>query len=295
LVFIVENYNTLYNRGERQHYLLDLNCNLFTMRQQRNTMSDQNNEFLSVWNASCTTDPRHVKSFSRGGGFSGTAINHTYQLRKATEMWGPMGGMWGVHIIEQGLMNGAPIIVEDVNEEWTLDEKGERVLTKSIVHKHSVANESVHFVRIKLNYPVFAKNDSGQDVHIRQGEVEHFGQTTFVGKNKNGYFTDEEAPKKSLTDAIGKALSMLGFSADIYLGLFDDNKYVNDRKAEAAKAGAPKAEIKAKMTAEQVDALKRRLSECKSKDTLRGQFALLSEDEKAVTEEFCKALAKGLE
>jgi Xaa-Pro aminopeptidase len=206
-----------------------------------------------------------------------------------------MGGMWGVHIIEQGLMNGAPIIIEDVTEEWTLDEKGERVLTKSIVHKHSVANESVHFVRIKLHYPVFAKNDSGQDVHIRQGEVEHFGQTTFVGKNKFGYFTDEEAPKKSLTDAIGKALSMLGFSADIYLGLFDDNKYVNDRKAEAAKAGAPKAEIKAKMTAEQVDALKRRLSECKSKDTLRGQFALLSDDERAVTEEFCKALAKGLE
>jgi hypothetical protein len=132
-------------------------------------------------------------------------------------------------------------------------------------------------------------------IHSGNGTVEHFGQTTFVGKNKNGYFTDEEAPKKSLTDAIGKALSMLGFSADIYLGLFDDNKYVNDRKAEAAKAGAPKAEIKAKLTADQVDALKRRLSECKSKDTLRGQFALLSDDEKAITEEFCVALAKGLE
>ena len=88
---------------------------------------------------------------------------------------------------------------------------------------------------------------------------------------------------------------MLGFSADIYLGLFDDNKYVNDRKAEAAKAGAPKAEIKAKMTAEQVESLKRRLSECRSKDSLRGQFALLSPEEKAVTEEFCKALAESLE
>ena len=76
---------------------------------------------------------------------------------------------------------------------------------------------------------------------------------------------------------------------------FDDNKYVNDRKAEAAKAGAAKPEIKAKMTADQVETLKRRLSECKSVDTLRGQFALLSEEEKAVTEEFCKALAKGLE
>jgi len=88
---------------------------------------------------------------------------------------------------------------------------------------------------------------------------------------------------------------MLGFSADVYLGLFDDNKYVNDRKAEVAKAGAAKPEIKAKMTAEQVEALKIRLSGCLSVDTLRGQFALLSDEEKAVTEEFCKALAKGLE
>ena len=50
-------------------------------------------------------------------------------------------------------------------------------------------------------------------VHARwnQGEVTHFGQTTFVGANKHGLFTDEEAPKKSLTDATNKALSMLGF------------------------------------------------------------------------------------
>jgi hypothetical protein len=257
-------------------------------------MSEQNDEFLSVWNASCTTDPRHVKSFSRGGGFSGTAINHTYQLRKATEMWGPMGHLWSIKIVEQGLMSGTPIIVEDVEQEWK-DNGDQRVLVKETTKRHMVAQESIHFVRIHLNYPIFAKNDLGQNIHTGTGTVEHFGQTTFVGKNKNGYFTDEEAPKKSLTDAIGKALSMLGFSADIYLGLFDDNKYVNDRKAEAAKAGAPKAEIKAKLTAEQVDALKRRLSECKSKDTLRGQFALLSEDEKAITEEFCVALAKGLE
>lgn len=258
-------------------------------------MSEQSNEFLSVWNDTCTTDPRHVKAFSRGGGFSGTAINHTYQVRKATELWGPMGHLWSVKIIEQGLMPGTPIIVEDVAQEWETNEKGERVLIMETTKRHMVAQESIHFVRIHLSYPVFATNGNGDRVHTGTGTVEHFGQTTFVGKNKNGYFTDEEAPKKSLTDAIGKALSMLGFSADIYLGLYDDNKYVNDRKAEAVKAGTAKPEIKAKMTAEQVDDLKRKLSECKTKESLRGQFTLLSNDEKAVTEEFCKALAAGLE
>jgi hypothetical protein len=259
-------------------------------------MSDSNNNsFLNVWNATCTTDPRHVKSFSRGGGFSGTAINHTYQIRKATELWGPMGHLWSVKIVEQGLMQGTPIIADDVTEEWGVDAEGKRVLTRQEIRKHAVANETIHFVRIHLTYPVFIENSEGIPIHTGSGTVEHFGQTTFVGKNKNGYFTDEEAPKKSLTDAIGKALSMLGFSADIYLGLYDDNKYVNDRKAEAAKAGAAKPEIKAKMTAEQVDDLKRRLSECKSKESLRAHFALLTNDERAVTEEFCKALAAGLE
>lgn len=262
-------------------------------------MSEQNNEFLNVWNATCTTDPRHVKSFSRGGGFSGTAINHTYQIRKATELWGPMGHLWSVKIVEQGLMPGTPILVDELEQEWDVDHGDDgnatRILVRETTKKHMVAQESIHFVRIQLSYPIFATDPEGRQFQSGTGTVEHFGQTTFVGKNKNGYFTDEEAPKKSLTDAIGKALSMLGFSADIYLGLFDDNKYVNDRKAEAVKAGAPKAEIKAKMTAEQVDALKRRLSECKTKESLRGQFALLSEDERAVTEEFCKALVKGLE
>lgn len=80
----------------------------------------------------------------------------------------------------------------------------------------------IHVVRIKLWYELDGK----------RGEIEHFGQTTFVGKNRNGYFTDEEAPKKSLTDAISKSLSGLGFAADIHLGLYDDNRYVNDLKRD---------------------------------------------------------------
>jgi hypothetical protein len=80
----------------------------------------------------------------------------------------------------------------------------------------------IHVLKIKLWY---VWND-------KRGEIEHFGQTQFVGKNKNGYYTDEEAPKKSLTDAVSKCLSLLGFAADIHLGMYDDNRYVNDRKQD---------------------------------------------------------------
>ena len=155
-------------------------------------------ENLKVWNAVEKTDPKFTKAFSKAGGFSGTAINATYLIKKATELWGPIGGTWGPEVEDERYVEGA---------EGTI----------------------VHVLRIKLRHPT--------------GWLHAYGQTTFVGKNKHGPFTDEEAPKKSLTDAISKGLSMLGFSADVFLGLYDDNKYVNDRKAEFA-ANEPSGVIK---------------------------------------------------
>ena len=43
---------------------------------------------------------------------------------------------------------------------------------------------------------------------------------------------DDEAPKKAMTDAMTKAFSHLGMSADVFLGKFDDSKYVEDLKKE---------------------------------------------------------------
>lgn len=154
---------------------------------------------LTLWQAVEKTDPQYTKPFSRGGGFRGTATNATYLAKKATEVFGPMGIGWGVEILDEAIMEGAP-----------LDAQGN--------------HEKIHKVRVKLWYKL------GEE----RGEVVQFGQTTFVGRNRNGLFTDEEAPKKSLTDAMSKCLSLLGFSADIHLGRFDDNKYVNDLQQEFA-------------------------------------------------------------
>jgi hypothetical protein len=43
---------------------------------------------------------------------------------------------------------------------------------------------------------------------------------------------DDEAPKKAMTDALTKAFSHLGLSADVFLGLHDNSKYVSDLKKE---------------------------------------------------------------
>ena len=170
---------------------------------------------LALWESVQATDPKYTKKFTRGGGFSGTAINATYLAKKATETFGPIGMGWGIEVEDERYAEGAPIVDE----------------------KHGkVGHEVIHVLRIKLWYNRF-------DEHLgdmARGEVRHYGQTVFVGKNKHGVFTDEEAPKKSLTDAMSKALSLLGFASDVHLGLYDDNKYVSDLKTAIAEAEKPK-------------------------------------------------------
>ena len=45
---------------------------------------------------------------------------------------------------------------------------------------------------------------------------------------------DDDFAKKVETDALTKALSKLGFSADVFMGLYDDSKYVEDTAQEFA-------------------------------------------------------------
>ena len=46
------------------------------------------------------------------------------------------------------------------------------------------------------------------------------------------YKPGNDSRKKLLTDITTKALSKLGFNADVFMGLFDDNKYVAERSKE---------------------------------------------------------------
>jgi hypothetical protein len=150
---------------------------------------------LKLWDAVQATDPKYTKQFSRGGGFKGTATNATYLAKKATEQFGPIGYGWGLDVIDEQIIAGHPHLLDG----------------------QVIGHDTVHKVHVKFWYLMDGK----------KCEFQQFGQTQMVGKNKNGFFTDEEAPKKSMTDAMSKCLSLLGFSADIHLGLYDDNKYVS--------------------------------------------------------------------
>lgn len=69
----------------------------------------------------------------------------------------------------------------------------------------------------------------------RANIYESYGQTKAAYPTSSGKFmVDEDAPKKSLTDAIIKAASHVGIGANIFLGRWDDQKYVDNVRAEYA-------------------------------------------------------------
>jgi len=76
----------------------------------------------------------------------------------------------------------------------------------------------------------------------QRGELEQIGQTKAVYAKKDGsLLVDEDAPKKSVTDALVKCASYIGFAGDIFAGRWDDSKYVTWARAQYAEPpAAPK-------------------------------------------------------
>lgn len=182
----------------------------------------------ALWNSVCKTDPAFTKQFKRAGGFSGTAISPMYMVRRATEIFGPIGIGWGFKELEHNFIEGV----------WSS--------------------------RVQVWYLLDGK----------RGEVEQWGATTMLNTLKDGRgFVDEEAAKKSVTDAVTKCLSYMGFSADVHMGMYDDNKYVaelqkekREPKSAASKVGAAPDEVTGSREAQQA-VVDRKLAEMKSAPT----------------------------
>lgn len=53
-------------------------------------------------------------------------------------------------------------------------------------------------------------------------------------KRSSGAFCDDEAFKKAFTDAVNNAFKFIGVGGDIHMGMFEDDKYVTETKADFA-------------------------------------------------------------
>jgi len=125
-----------------------------------------------------------------GKKYKGDSINPNYIYEKLTKQFGSCGIGWGIEIL---------------NQSW----------------KAGLNDDIVHSICIGLWY---------KQGGVKSELIPGFGGTTFSGNYQSGPFTDDDATKKSLTDAITKASQLLGMSADIFGGRWDDSKYIADLK-----------------------------------------------------------------
>lgn len=115
-----------------------------------------------------------------------TAIDAASQIKRATELWGSFGNKWGLRNISFSL--------------WEIDIPPRGKSSASRVVELAIEGE--------FFYPVDEK------------------EVSFSIFSEMPYKEGNDTRKKLRTDIITKALSCLGFNADIFLGLFDDNKYM---------------------------------------------------------------------
>jgi len=75
----------------------------------------------------------------------------------------------------------------------------------------------------------------------RANYIEQWGQNGLYTDNAKSK-TDKDCMKKATTDGLTKGLTYFGFNADVFLGKFDDNKYVEEllKKQAEPKPETPK-------------------------------------------------------
>ena len=141
-----------------------------------------------------------------GKQYSGNSPKPYWIVERLTDEFGPCGIGWGFTI---------------------LNERFERFSD----------TDTLHIAVVRMWYVMDGK----------RGEFEQIGQTkSSYTTSKGSFMLDEDAPKKSVTDALVKCASYLGFAGDIFSGMWDDSKYVaaankewREREAEQAQANEP--------------------------------------------------------
>jgi len=149
--------------------------------------ADVSSEHLALWRKVETTPTSQVKS-GQIGAHKCKSVKPHFQRMKATEIFGPYGKGWGV---------------------YPESEKFER---------HVIGDTHLMNYKAVLWYIL---DDAKCEFPIYATEKEAY-------MTKSGYMSiDVSTDKKVATNALTKGLSFLGFSADVFHGLYDDATYID--------------------------------------------------------------------
>ena len=258
------------------------------------------NENMKLWDSVCVTDPKVTKKVNVGRSF--IAICAQSQIRRATELWGPMGDKWGVRD-ESYNIHGEPEKSEYCVYLGTLYYPDGEILIHSDIEIQFSSGK-----RKGLYNEDFSKK-MATDALTKGLSLLGFNADIFEGKFDNKYVAELKAPKKSgsksdkgkPTDPVRQEL------IDEIVSIFSD-KVFNDEDRQRAKKEID-ATKKNKSLSESIESLKALKATYQSEQNKRiegftddipeeasekkPEGELFPDEEKAATKE--AANAKGLD
>ena len=168
-------------------------------------------ENKKLWDSVKVTNPSAVKPIT-GKPYKGNSPKPYWLIERATEVFGPIGIGWGVTV---------------------KSERFERISDTDVLH---VAVVSVWYVFDGVRAETFDQMGGTKAAYMT---------------GKGVLMVDEDAGKKSVTDGMVKCMSMMGFCADIFSGLWDDSKYVEWAAGQYEEA-QPEQDMSPKARAERI-------------------------------------------
>lgn len=159
---------------------------------------------LKLWESVQQTPPEFVtKDTSKTPHRS--SVKAMFQKRRATETFGANGLGWGI------------IPASEKYERYTIGD--------------------THLLQFTATMFYMLDNNRGEM------PIAACVKEAYITNGGKGYLkVDEEAIKKVRTDALTKGLSELGFSSDIYMGMYDDQNYIAHAYEVSAEKNAEKLE-----------------------------------------------------
>lgn len=141
-------------------------------------------ENLDIWRKVEKTDLSFTRFVNQRGGY--TAISPQYQLKIATQIFGPYGAGFG---LESSEMDFSLYQIDNI-----------------VIHK-----------------AVFFYHHNGERFSFPITNAIEAARVTAKGR-----YVDVDFAKKVETNTVSKALSKLGFNADVFMGLFEDGSYIQE-------------------------------------------------------------------
>jgi len=167
----------------------------------------ENNKNLILWESVEKTNPKYTKK-AKVGGNQITSISPQYQIMNVTEKFGSYGSTWGFR---------------DIVLDYSLvDKMFKKDKTEGIYPNVKIIGKEDAYMGLVVFKATFFYPD---------GEFPIINSISLFTNNDMSKLDDNFA-KKVETDALTKAISKLGFNADIFMGKFDDVRYVEEMTKE---------------------------------------------------------------